>query len=191
MLVGDLTKFIEQDHAALSAFVRGDPEPLKSLYSRRDDVVIANPFGPPARGWEKVAETMEHAATNYRDGVVVGFERISEFATENSRLYHRDRAVPSQGRGVGEPDPARVTCDNDIPSGGERLAGRPATRRPDYLFAPGGVDRRAVISPVGDDPIKGVGPLHGPSPRPRPTWPPRLSGRWRTPGRTPLRCIPV
>ena len=82
MLVGDLTKFIQQDHAALSAFVRGDPEPLKSLYSRRDDVVIANPFGPPARGWEKVAETMEHAATNYRDGVVVGFERISEFANE-------------------------------------------------------------------------------------------------------------
>ena len=82
MLVGDLTKFIEQDHAALSAFVRGDPEPLKSLYSRREDVVIANPFGPPARGWEKVAETMERAATNYRDGEVVGFERISEFANE-------------------------------------------------------------------------------------------------------------
>lgn len=82
MLVGDLTKFIEQDHAALSAFVRGDPEPLKSLYSRRDDVVIANPFGPPARGWEKAAETMERAATNYREGEVVGFERISEFANE-------------------------------------------------------------------------------------------------------------
>jgi ketosteroid isomerase-like protein len=82
MLVGDLTKFIEQDHAALSAFVRGDPEPLKSLYSRHDDVVIANPFGPPARGWEKAAETMERAATNYRDGEVVGFERISEFANE-------------------------------------------------------------------------------------------------------------
>ena len=82
MLMGDLTKFIEQDHAALSAFVRGDPEPLKSLYSRRDDVVIANPFGPPARGWEKAAETMERAATNYRDGEVIAFERISEFANE-------------------------------------------------------------------------------------------------------------
>jgi len=82
MLAGDLTKFIEQDHAALSAFVRGDPEPLKSLYSRRDDVVIANPFGPPARGWEKAAETMERAATNYRDGEAVAFERISEFANE-------------------------------------------------------------------------------------------------------------
>jgi ketosteroid isomerase-like protein len=82
MLAGDLTKFIEQDHASLSAFMRGDPEPLKSLYSRRDDVVIANPFGPPARGWEKAAETMERAATNYRDGEAVGFERISEFANE-------------------------------------------------------------------------------------------------------------
>ncbi|TIX76135.1 MAG: DUF4440 domain-containing protein, partial [Mesorhizobium sp.] len=29
MLNSDLTKFIEQDHLALGAFVKGDPEPLK------------------------------------------------------------------------------------------------------------------------------------------------------------------
>jgi ketosteroid isomerase-like protein len=81
MLASDLTKFIEQDHLALGAFVKGDPDPLKSLYSRRDDVIIANPFGPPAKGWTKAAETMNRAATNYRDGEIVGFERISEYAT--------------------------------------------------------------------------------------------------------------
>ena len=81
MLASDLTKFIEQDHLALDAFVKGDPEPLKNLYSRRDDVVIANPFGPPAKGWEKAAETMDRAATNFRDGEVTGFQRISEYAT--------------------------------------------------------------------------------------------------------------
>jgi ketosteroid isomerase-like protein len=81
MLASDLTKFIEQDHLALDAFVKGDPEPLKNLYSRRDDVIIANPFGPPAKGWEKAAETMDRAATNFRDGEASGFERISEYAT--------------------------------------------------------------------------------------------------------------
>ena len=81
MLASDLTKFIEQDHLALDAFVKGDPEPLKNLYSRRDDVVIANPFGPPAMGWEKAAETMDRAATNFRDGEATGFQRISEYAT--------------------------------------------------------------------------------------------------------------
>ena len=81
MLASDLTKFIEQDHLALDAFVKGDPVPLKNLYSRRDDVIIANPFGPPAKGWRNAAETMERAATNYRHGKAIGFERISEYAT--------------------------------------------------------------------------------------------------------------
>jgi ketosteroid isomerase-like protein len=81
MLASDLTEFIEEDHLALDAFVKGDPEPLKELYSRRDDVIIANPFGPPAKGWEKAAATMERAATHYRDGEATGFERISEYAT--------------------------------------------------------------------------------------------------------------
>ncbi|WP_018234722.1 DUF4440 domain-containing protein [Ensifer sp. BR816] len=70
-----------KDHQALDAFVKGNPEPLKELYSRRDDVIIANPFGPPAMGWEMAAATMERAATDYRDGEATGFERISEYAT--------------------------------------------------------------------------------------------------------------
>ena len=81
MLAADLTKLIELSHVALDAFAKGDPEPLKDLYSRRDDVIIANPFGPPAKGWAKAAETMDRAAANYRDGEATGFERISEYAT--------------------------------------------------------------------------------------------------------------
>ena len=77
----DLAQFIERQHRALDAFVKGDPELLKALYSRRDDIVIANPFGPPAKGWQKAAATMEKAATNYRDGEATGFERVAEYAT--------------------------------------------------------------------------------------------------------------
>ncbi len=65
----------------MDAFVKGDPEPLKELYSKRDDVTIANPFGPPSRGWANAAETMDRAATNFREGEAIGFERISDYAT--------------------------------------------------------------------------------------------------------------
>jgi len=61
--------------------VRGDPEPFKSLCLRKDDIVIANPFGPPAKGWTMAAAAMDRAAVNYRDGEAVGFERISEYGT--------------------------------------------------------------------------------------------------------------
>lgn len=81
MLASDLAQVIEQYHQTLDAFVKGDPEPLKALYSRHDDVTIANPFGPAARGWARAAATMERAALNYREGVTVGFERVSAYAT--------------------------------------------------------------------------------------------------------------
>jgi hypothetical protein len=71
MLPSDLAKIIEQDHQALDAFVKGDPEPLKDLYSRRDDVIIANPFGPP-RPWNGLPPIT---------GEATGFERISEYTT--------------------------------------------------------------------------------------------------------------
>ena len=81
MLESDLVEFIEQDHRAIDALLKGDPEPIKKLFSRRDDVTLANPFGPPARGWNKVAETVERAASVFREGEATGYERISEYAT--------------------------------------------------------------------------------------------------------------
>jgi len=71
----------EQNHLALAEFVKGDPEPLKMMYSHRDDVRLANPFGPPTREWEPAAATMERAATLYRDGEVVGFETVATNVT--------------------------------------------------------------------------------------------------------------
>lgn len=81
MIPADLAQVMEEDHRALAAFVRGDPEPKKRLYSRQDDVTLANPFGPPARGWTQVEQTLEHAASHLRDGEVLGFERISGYVT--------------------------------------------------------------------------------------------------------------
>jgi ketosteroid isomerase-like protein len=46
----------------------GNPEVYKSLWSRRDDVTLANPFGPPVRGWQEVSGRLDLAASKYRDG---------------------------------------------------------------------------------------------------------------------------
>ncbi len=81
MSASDLAEVIEQYHRALDAIVRGDPEPQKGLFSRHDDVTLANPIGPPARGWSQVEKTMERAVAQLREGEPVRFERISEYAT--------------------------------------------------------------------------------------------------------------
>jgi ketosteroid isomerase-like protein len=81
MLPPDLAQVIEEDHRALDAIVRGDAEPKKKLFSRRDDVTLANPLGPPARGWSQVEATLDRAVAQLRDGEPHRFERIAEFAT--------------------------------------------------------------------------------------------------------------
>jgi ketosteroid isomerase-like protein len=79
--VNDLDQVIERSHLALGEIVNGNPEPLKEMYSHRDDVSLANPFGPPVRGWDEAARTMERAASNYRDGEIVGFENVAKYVT--------------------------------------------------------------------------------------------------------------
>jgi ketosteroid isomerase-like protein len=77
----DLDEFVDEYHRALDEFFRGDAEPAKRLYSHREDVSLANPFGPVAVGWEHVAETMDRAAENYRDGGASGFETLARYVT--------------------------------------------------------------------------------------------------------------
>ena len=74
---------VEKYHLALGEFMKGNPAPAKELYSRRDDVTLGNPFGPFARGWKQVVETMEQAASNYRNGDATGFENIAKCVTSD------------------------------------------------------------------------------------------------------------
>ena len=79
--VEDLDQVIERFQRALNEFLKGNPEPNKAMFSHQQDVSLANPFGPPARGWEQVAATMERAASNLRDGEIVAFENIAKYVT--------------------------------------------------------------------------------------------------------------
>jgi ketosteroid isomerase-like protein len=73
----DFDRFVDQYHAALDEFVRGNPAAMKKLWSRRDDVTLANPLGPPARGWKQAEEIMERAASQLSEGEPNQFERLS------------------------------------------------------------------------------------------------------------------
>jgi ketosteroid isomerase-like protein len=76
--VEDLDRAIERYHQALAQFVKGNPEPQKEMFSRRDDITLANPFGGVQRGRQQVVEELEHASSFYTDGEVVGFKSFAK-----------------------------------------------------------------------------------------------------------------
>jgi len=77
----DFDEAVERYHRAAGEFVKGNPEPYKMVFSHREDVSLANPFGPVVRGWKQVAQTMERAASLYRDGEVISFENVAKYVT--------------------------------------------------------------------------------------------------------------
>ena len=79
--VEDVDELIGRYQLALDGFMKGDPKPVQELFSRRDDASIANPYGPPVRGWDGIARTTEHAASLRRDGRARGFEIVAKNVT--------------------------------------------------------------------------------------------------------------
>jgi|ERR1700722_12421247 ketosteroid isomerase-like protein len=77
MTARSLEEAVEESHAAMGATGSGDIEPFMALYSDADDITFGNPFEPFVRGKEAVREAAGRAASRYRDGQVVGFERVA------------------------------------------------------------------------------------------------------------------
>jgi len=75
----DLQRVVEQYHLACDEFSRGNGEPVKEIYSHRADVALANPFGPPVCGWDKVSKALDYASSRFSDGECTGFERLASF----------------------------------------------------------------------------------------------------------------
>ncbi len=81
--MSDLDDFKERYRRSLEAFTKGDPEPQKPLWSRWEEVTLANPFGPPAKGSARVFEAMDSAAAAIREGEDLTFEVISSYETND------------------------------------------------------------------------------------------------------------
>ena len=89
----DFDEVVEQYHLALDEYVKGNPEPEMMMWSHREDVTLSNPFGPVVRGWEQVAAVAERAASQLRDGEIVGYEIVAKYVTaELAYLVEIERA---------------------------------------------------------------------------------------------------
>ena len=79
--VEDLDAVLDRFKQAGQEFVKGNPLPVQELFSHRGDVTLANPFGPPVRGWEQVAEAQRRGASVFRDGEIYDFETVAKYVT--------------------------------------------------------------------------------------------------------------
>ena len=76
-MTSDLNKLRDQYHQSLAAFIQGDPDVQKPLWSRRDDVTLANPLGPPAKGFDAVCQAADSAAWQISEGEGYTFDTIT------------------------------------------------------------------------------------------------------------------
>lgn len=124
----DVDELIERYQLGLGDFMKGDPEPVKELFSHREDVTLANPLGPPAHGWDEVAATIEHAASQFRDGRLVGVEIVEKRVTPEFAytlwLEHAEGKVG--GREDVAPATLRVTMIYRREEGGWKVVHRHA-----------------------------------------------------------------
>lgn len=98
--VKELDQVVQQYHTALDAFVRGGPEPMKALFSRADDVVLANPFGPAVRGWDDASAALDYASSRFSDGETSGFDRMASYLTADlATIYEVEHGQVSVGGG--------------------------------------------------------------------------------------------
>ncbi len=84
-LVGDrmdLAEVVEQFRSAADQFAKGNPGAVKAVFSHREDVTLANPFGPAVRGWDQVSKALDYASSRFRDGAVGPYQRVAEYVTD-------------------------------------------------------------------------------------------------------------
>jgi ketosteroid isomerase-like protein len=71
---------IEAYRQALRAMMHGDHKPVLNLYSRRNDVTLSNPLGPPILGWANIEREAAAVAANFAGGDMT-FDEVTRFAT--------------------------------------------------------------------------------------------------------------
>jgi hypothetical protein len=94
----DLDEVIEQCQRALDKFVKGTPQPMQMMFSHREDVSLANPFGPPARGWDRGRShhgPRRIESQGWRDGRL---RESSEVRDPRARLHRVAREAGGQAR---------------------------------------------------------------------------------------------
>jgi len=132
----DFDDAVEAFRQAQVAFLNGDPDPAMELYSRSDDVTLANPLGPPRRGPAEVTKAAADAAAQVSDGSIRGFEEVSRYSTPDLGYVVQIEHVQARFAGNGNVTPfaLRTTIIFRREEGTWKIAHRHAdpivTRRP-------------------------------------------------------------
>jgi len=130
----DLEDFVHRCEDAWQVFVTGDPGPAMLLFSHRDDVTLANPWGPAVTGWADVSKTLDAAAARFRNGHLAAFDTLTKFVSDDLACYHeieRGEAMLG-GRSELEPFALRVTSTYRHEDGQWRIV----LRHADPIVAP-------------------------------------------------------
>jgi hypothetical protein len=117
--VDDLDGVLEQFKQAGQEFVKGNSKPVQELFSHREDVTLANPFGPPALGWPQVSQAQDRGASVFRDGEIYNFETVAKYVTPelacilwiertNGEGRRQRRGHPMRSAGHDDPSPGPV-----------------------------------------------------------------------------------
>jgi ketosteroid isomerase-like protein len=138
----DIGQVIDQYHSGIHVFAVGDPEPIKAMYARSEDVLLANPFGGSSRGWDSVSQALDFASSNFRDGTPVRFEEVSRYVGADlvTLFEHEHWEAKVGGRNERSSFDLRVTTTFRLVSDGWQLVSRHAdpltTPHPDGPIRP-------------------------------------------------------
>jgi ketosteroid isomerase-like protein len=127
----DFEGAMQEARAALDMIVKGDADGYKSLLSDSEEVTLANPFGGIAHGRNAVIETLDRAASNFRDGHTTSFETIERLVTPSlAYTLEIERYVAKVGGSSDLSDIAlRVSCMYRLEDDGWKLLHRHADPR--------------------------------------------------------------
>lgn len=145
MLAPSFQEEVDRYHLAVPEITRGNTDPIKALYSRLDDVTLANPFGGIARGWAQVEARLDQAARQFQDGEMLGFDTITSFHAQNTAYLVETEHFRARldGAAVAEEFALRVTSIFRREEGYWKLAHRHA----DPAAKPHA--RRSLVQPAG------------------------------------------
>jgi hypothetical protein len=108
MVARDLETAIQHSHDAVVGIFRGDAPSVKVLFSDRNNITLGNPF-EYARGRSQVEETLDRAASNYRDGELTGAELIATYVSADlACVVEVERGRAKVGASGGSPTRGRL-----------------------------------------------------------------------------------
>jgi len=124
----NLDDTIATSYTAWDAFAKGDSAPAKLLVSHRDDVMLANPFGPAVAGWSATSDMLDFASSRFRDGRFRGADRVARYETTDLAVIHETEHWQAKiaGREVLSDFTLRVTTTFRVEDGAWKIVHRHA-----------------------------------------------------------------